>query len=146
MSHPPGLRESATFDRNVIHEIQRAAETGLYDIRGWGAKRRLPNFDDLVFLGASMSRYPLEGYRERCATDVVLGTRFAKKPLHLKIPITIAGMSFGALSAPHGKVAIDRQVADRAEGRWLVLAWRERGGPPSRPARPRSTVRATLLR
>jgi hypothetical protein len=31
----PGLRESATFDRNVIHEIQRAAETGIYDIRGW---------------------------------------------------------------------------------------------------------------
>src|SRR5215510_4672124 len=96
----PGLRESATFPRNVIHEIQRAAETGIYDIRGWGAKRALPHFDDLVFLGASMSRYPLEGYRERCDTDVVLGTRFAKRPLELKIPITIAGMSFGALSAP----------------------------------------------
>jgi len=69
----PGLRESAAFDRDVIHEIQRAAETGIYDIRGWGAKRRLPHFDDLLFLGASMSRYPLEGYRERCGTDIVLG-------------------------------------------------------------------------
>ena len=58
-SPKPGLRESATFDRNVIYEIQRAAETGIYDIRGWGAKRSVPNFDDLVFLGASMSRYPL---------------------------------------------------------------------------------------
>ena len=28
-----------------------------------------------------MSRYPLEGYRERCGTDVVLGARHAKKPL-----------------------------------------------------------------
>src|SRR5271155_148428 len=93
-----GLRESATFDRNVIHEIQRAAETGIYHIRGWGAKRSLPHFDDLVFLGASMSRYPLEGYREKCSTDVVLGTRFAKKPIRLKIPVTIAGMSFGSLS------------------------------------------------
>jgi hypothetical protein len=55
----PGLRESATFDRNVIHEIQRAAREGIYDIRGWGAKRRLPHFDDLLFLGASVSRYPL---------------------------------------------------------------------------------------
>ena len=27
----------------------------------------------------------------------MLGTRFAKKPIELKIPITIAGMSFGAL-------------------------------------------------
>ncbi len=45
-----------------------------------------------------MSRYPLEGYREKCATRVVLGDRFASKPLELKIPITIAGMSFGSLS------------------------------------------------
>ena len=103
----PGMRESATFDRNVIHEIQRAAETGIYDIRGWGAKRRLPNFDDLVFLGASMSRYPLEGYREKCSTDVMLGTRFAKNPIHLQVPITIAGMSFGALSA-EAKEALGR--------------------------------------
>ncbi len=56
-----GLRESATFDRTTIAAIQRAAETGIYDIRGWGAKRKLPHFDDLLFLGASMSRYPLEG-------------------------------------------------------------------------------------
>jgi len=95
-----GLRESATFDRNAIAEIRRAARTGIYDIRGWGAKRKVPHFDDLLFLGASVSRYPLEGYRERCATDVQLGTRFAKRPLQLDIPITIAGMSFGALSAP----------------------------------------------
>jgi len=94
-----GLRESATFDRATIAAIQRAAETGIYDIRGWGAKRALPHFDDLLFLGASMSRYPLEGYRERCDTDVVLGARHAKYPLHLDIPVTIAGMSFGALGA-----------------------------------------------
>ncbi|HEX4806096.1 MAG TPA: FMN-binding glutamate synthase family protein [Conexibacter sp.] len=94
-----GLRESATFDRLAIHEIQRAARTGIYDIRGGGAKRKVPHFDDLLLLGASVSRYPLEGYRERCDTDVVLGTRFAKRPIHLRIPITIAGMSFGALSA-----------------------------------------------
>lgn len=110
-SPSPGLRESATFDRNVIHEIQRAAETGIYDIRGWGAKRRVPCFDDLVFLGASMSRYPLEGYREKCATDVRLGTRFAKKPLHLEVPITIAGMSFGSLSGP-AKEALGRGASE----------------------------------
>jgi methylamine---glutamate N-methyltransferase subunit C len=106
-----GMRESATFDRNVIHEIQRAAETGLYDIRGWGSKRRLPHFDDLVFLGASMSRYPLEGYRERCGTDVTLGNLHAKRPLRLRIPITIAGMSFGALSA-EAKEALGRGATE----------------------------------
>jgi glutamate synthase domain-containing protein 2 len=101
------VRESATFDRHVIAEIQRAAREGIYDIRGGGAKRRVPHFDDLLFLGASVSRYPLEGYRETCGTDVVLGTRFAKQPLHLQIPVTIAGMSFGALSA-NAKEALGR--------------------------------------
>jgi len=101
------LRPSATFTRPVIAEIQRAARTGIYDIRGFGAKRQIPTFDDLVFLGASMSRYPLEGYRERCDTSVTLGTRFAKKPIELAIPVTIAGMSFGALSA-QAKEALGR--------------------------------------
>ena len=111
---PPGptatqwnLRESHTFDRNTIAEIQRAANTGVYRIRGWGAKRAIPTFDDLVFLGASMSRYPLEGYREACATNVVLGARFASEPIELAIPVTIAGMSFGSLSA-NAKEALGR--------------------------------------
>ena len=66
-------RHSSTFDEYTLSEIRRAAATGVYDIRGAGAKRRVPHFDDLVFLGASVSRYPLEGYRERCDTDVILG-------------------------------------------------------------------------
>src|SRR6187455_352490 len=104
---PTTPRRSATFDDYTLSEIRRAAATGIYDIRGAGAKRKVPHFDDLLFLGASVSRYPLEGYRERCATDVTMGTRFAKEPIHLEIPVTIAGMSFGALSAP-AKEALGR--------------------------------------
>ena len=100
-------RQSSTFDEYTNSEIRRAAETGIYDIRGGGSKRKLPHFDDLLFLGASMSRYPLEGYREKCNTNVVLGGRYAEKPLELDIPITIAGMSFGALSGP-AKEALGR--------------------------------------
>src|SRR5258708_12968650 len=102
---PP--RHSAAFSPEVIAEMDGAADQGLYQIRGFGPLRRLPSFDDLVLLGASISRYPLEGYRERCATNVTLGTRFAKKPVELKIPITIAGMSFGAISA-NAKRALGR--------------------------------------
>src|SRR5260221_2577392 len=91
--------ESFSFNRHTIDYIQHAAEHGLYEIRGLGAKRALPTFDDLVFLTASASRYPLEGYREKCVSKTILGTRHAKKPIELEIPITIAGMSFGALSA-----------------------------------------------
>jgi glutamate synthase domain-containing protein 2 len=98
MSKKLVLEESAGFDQKTIEYIHRASATGLYEIRGIGAKRRVPNFDDLTFLAGSASRYPLEGYREKCVTKTVLGTRFAKKPIELAIPITVAGMSFGALS------------------------------------------------
>ena len=90
--------QSSTFSQTVNAEIRRAAATGIYDIRGGGAKRKVPHFDDLLFLGASISRYPLEGYREKCETNVTLGSRFAKNPIEIDIPITIAGMSFGSLS------------------------------------------------
>ncbi|MFQ5516056.1 MAG: FMN-binding glutamate synthase family protein [Acidimicrobiia bacterium] len=75
------------------------AEEGRYEIRGGGAKRTIPTFDDLVFLTSSLTRYPLEGYREKCDTKTILGTRYATKPIEIEIPVTIAGMSFGSLSA-----------------------------------------------
>jgi len=103
--------ESWGYDRRILDYIQHAAATGLYEIRGLGAKRALPHFDDLVFLAASLSRYPLEGYRERCTTTTVLGTRFATRPVELAIPITIAGMSFGSLSA-HVKEALGRAATE----------------------------------
>ncbi|HTW94123.1 MAG TPA: FMN-binding glutamate synthase family protein [Tepidisphaeraceae bacterium] len=94
----PALEESASYNHTVLSYIHQAAERGIYDIRGLGAKRKVPTFDDLVFLTASASRYPLEGYREKCVTRTVLGSRLAEKPIVLETPITIAGMSFGALS------------------------------------------------
>src|SRR3954469_24081127 len=107
--HGP-LEESSSFSRNAISYIHEAADRGVYDIRGMGAKRRLPTFDDLILLTASLSRYPLEGYREKCLTKTVLGARHARRPVELAIPITIAGMSFGALSA-HAKEAIGRAAS-----------------------------------
>ena len=104
-------------------QIQKSDErlkTGIYDIRGGGSKRKLPHFDDLLFLGASMSRYPLEGYRETCNTKVTLGTRYASKPLELEIPITIAGMSFGALSG-RAKEALGRGASMAGTLQLLVM-------------------------
>ena len=103
-------RRSGAFPPEVIAQIQRTAAEGHYEIRGWGAKRTLPTFDDLLFLTASLTRYPLEGYREKCDTSTVLGTRYASKPLELAIPVTIAGMSFGALSAT-AKMALGRAAS-----------------------------------
>ena len=62
-THP---RISWTFDEYTNSEIRRAAETGIYDIRGVeGQKENYLILTTYLFLGASMSRYPLEGYRER---------------------------------------------------------------------------------
>ena len=94
----------------LLNYIHQAADSGLYDIRGLGAKRRLPTFDDLTFLTASASRYPLEGYREKCSTKTVLGARRAERPIVLETPVTVAGMSFGALSG-RVKEAIGRAAS-----------------------------------
>ncbi len=103
----PILNTSSTFTPEVIQAIQERAELGRYVIRGFGALRNVPRFDDLLFLTASLTRLPLEGYREKCETRTLLGTRHAKRPIELEIPITIAGMSFGALSR-NAKVALGR--------------------------------------
>lgn len=105
------LPYNATFSPGVVGEIQERARLGRYSIRGLGARRVVPTFDDLLLLTASASRYPLEGYRERCETTTVLGARRAGAPVVLDIPITIAGMSFGALSA-QAKDALGRAASE----------------------------------
>src|ERR1700675_3302940 len=106
------LQSSGTFAPAVIEDIQAKAASGLYRIRGWGTlrERRWATFDDLTFLPCSLTRIPLEGYREKCSTKTVLGTRFASKPIELSIPIMITGMSWGALSF-NAKVALAKGAA-----------------------------------
>ena len=103
------LQSSGTFAPGVIEDIQAKAASGLYRIRGWGTlrERRWATFDDLTFLPCSLTRIPLEGYREKCSTKTRLGTRFAKRPIELDIPVMITGMSWGALSY-NAKVALAR--------------------------------------
>ncbi len=103
----PLIRESFFYGPEVIEDIQAKAELGRYRIRGFGTLRRLPSFDDLTFITSGMSRVPLEGYREKCSTETVLGARHASEPLKMETPVYISGMSFGALSAS-AKVALGR--------------------------------------
>ncbi len=101
------LQQSGTFSPGVMEDIQTKADSGLYRIRGYGTlrERRWATFDDLTFLPCSLTRIPLEGYREKCSTKTLLGTRYASKPIELDIPIMITGMSWGALSW-NAKVAL----------------------------------------
>lgn len=86
------------WDPRTIADIRFTSKAGKYVLRGFGTERKLPNFDDIIILPAQASIPPIDKYREVCNTGVILGTRYAKKPLELATPVLIAGMSFGALS------------------------------------------------
>ena len=93
---------SARWTPEAISEVHALAQLGRYQVRGYNSfNKRMPTFDDLTFVPATMTRLPLEGYREKCETTTILGggRGIVENPLELKIPIYIASMSFGALSA-----------------------------------------------
>ncbi len=91
------LGRSSIFTREVMDDIHIKSELGRYRMRGFSLFKEIPTFDHLTFLPGTLTRFVIEGYRERCVTQTVLGPR-AKKPLKLDIPVYITGMSFGALS------------------------------------------------
>jgi glutamate synthase domain-containing protein 2 len=103
------MERSGTFPPGVIEDIQIKAELARYRIRGFGLlrPRTWATFDDLTFVPGTLTRIPLEGYREKCRSKTVLGTRFAARPLELDIPLMVTGMSYGALSK-NAKAALAR--------------------------------------
>jgi glutamate synthase domain-containing protein 2 len=92
------LGHSRIFTPEVIDDIHVKSELGRYRMRGFSMFKPIPHWDELMFLPGTLTRFVIEGYREKCLTRTVLGARFAKKPIELDIPIYITGMSFGALS------------------------------------------------
>ena len=91
------LGNSFMFPPRVIDDIHIKSGLGRYRMRGFSLFKKIPSWDDLTFLPGTLTRFVIEGYREKCLTKTVLGPR-AKRPLVLDIPIYITGMSFGALS------------------------------------------------
>ena len=91
----------------VMEDIHSKAELGRYRIRGFSSFQKITHFDDLTFLSTGLTRFPLEGYKEKCNTRTVIGARLAEEPLVLETPIYITGMSYGALSA-NAKIALGK--------------------------------------
>ncbi len=89
--------QRGVWNAETMAEIRYKAENGNHRIRGCGATRALPTFDDLTILPGQMTRMTIDTYREKCDTRTVLGKR-AKRPLVIETPIMIAGISYGALS------------------------------------------------
>ncbi len=98
------------WNKETISEIDYKAGAGKHRIRGCGATRYMPTFDDLMVLPSQLSRMSLDTYREDCDTRTVLGKRTATRPLVIETPIMIAGMSYGALSK-EAKIALAKATA-----------------------------------
>ena len=77
---PRVLEPSNIWRPEIIEDIQTKAELGRYRIRGFSALRLrpMPSLDDLVFIPCTLTRIPLEGYREKCSTKTVLGLGLPK--------------------------------------------------------------------
>jgi methylamine---glutamate N-methyltransferase subunit C len=100
------LGQSQIFTPEVMDDIHIKAELGRYRMRGFSLFKKIPHWDDLTFLPGTLTRFVIEGYREKCLTETIIGPK-AKRPLVLDIPVYITGMSFGALSF-EAKIALAR--------------------------------------
>ena len=96
---------SQIWAKHIIDDIHAKADIGRYRIRGFSTFQKVTHFDDLSFLSTGLTRFPLEGYKEKCNTQVELGGRYASEPLVIETPVYITGMSYGALSG-HAKQAL----------------------------------------
>ncbi|MDJ0957921.1 MAG: glutamate synthase-related protein [Arenicellales bacterium] len=99
-----------TADEPHVKFIRKLATEGLTKMGHHGpaaamgvSRNSLPKWEDLQFVVAQLHKFPLLD-NEAVGTDLTVGPR-AKKPLHLKIPLFVSDMSFGALSE-EAKVAL----------------------------------------
>ncbi|NQY82015.1 MAG: FMN-binding glutamate synthase family protein [Alphaproteobacteria bacterium] len=91
------MGKSFVFTPEVMDDIHIKSELGRYRMRGFSLFKKIPYWDDLTFLPGTLTRFVIEGYREKCETKTVIGPR-VKNPINLDIPVYVTGMSFGALS------------------------------------------------
>ena len=104
------MGQSQIWSPWVMDDIHAKAEVGRYRVRGFSSFQKVTHFDDLVFLSTGLTRFPLEGYKERCNTQTIIGHRYAQNPLVLETPVYVTGMSYGALSRT-AKTALARGTA-----------------------------------
>ncbi len=95
LSYPKETRKTDSNYR-YMKEIHEMAVTGKPAIEAMGTQMKMPNWDDILVLGAQLNPPPLDEHEE-VSLKTVIG-RHAKKPMVLDMPVYISHMSFGALS------------------------------------------------
>jgi glutamate synthase domain-containing protein 2/formylmethanofuran dehydrogenase subunit C len=105
---PYTVAEGGTYwNAKVAEDIHAKALIGRYRIRGYGASKSMPHFNDIAL--------KIDPDRIRAASDALatvnlktkIGDRNGAKPLELSMPVLIAPMSYGALSKST-KIALAR--------------------------------------
>ena len=95
LSYPKETRRTDSSYR-YMKEIHEMAVTGKSAIEAMGTQRKMPDWDDILVLGAQLNPPPLEEHAE-VSLKTIIG-KHAKKPMELEMPVYISHMSFGALS------------------------------------------------
>ncbi|MDY3909626.1 MAG: glutamate synthase-related protein [Eubacterium sp.] len=107
LSYPPETRKTDSNYR-YMKQIHEMAVSGESIIEAMGTQMKMPDWDDILILGAQLNPPPLEEHAP-VSTMTVIGKN-AKKPMILDTPVYISHMSFGALSA-ETKVALAKGSA-----------------------------------
>ncbi len=95
LNYPKETRKTDSSYR-YFKEIHEMAVTGKSAIEAMGTQMKMPDWDDILVLGAQLNPPPLEEHAE-VSLRTVIG-KHAKKPMTLDMPVYISHMSFGALS------------------------------------------------
>ncbi|MCJ7857088.1 glutamate synthase-related protein [Lachnospiraceae bacterium NSJ-143] len=91
-----------------MEEIHNMAVTGKTISGAMGTKMPMPNWDDILILGAQLNPMPLNEHEPVNITTVI--GKNAKRPMVLSGPVYISHMSFGALSR-ETKISLSRGSA-----------------------------------
>lgn len=95
LSYPKDT-EKADSEYRYYKEIHQMAVTGKSAIEAMGTRMAMPNWDDILILGAQLNPMPLDEHAD-VSLKTVIG-KHAKKPMVIESPVYISHMSFGALS------------------------------------------------
>ena len=79
-----------------MEAIQEMAKTGSSIIEAMGTRMPMPNWDDVMILGAQLNPPPLDEHAEVNIRTVI--GKNAKRPMVIEGPMYVSHMSFGALS------------------------------------------------
>lgn len=101
------------WNEKVLEDIHVKAETGRYRIRGYGTSRYLPHLPDVAFKADLSQAGRDPDLLSKVNLRTFIGDRNGGKALDLSMPLMIAPMSFGALSAEM-KIALG--IASRLAG------------------------------